>query len=323
MRRCLVALLLLQDVLGGPCADEHSFCAVWARKGACKENSAYMWRHCPKSCDECDRFTTTTVTSTEAPTTTPPPETSTSQLLPENSTTGLVETTSVVPELSQTKTKESDPTELPESTNELSETTNELPETTTMSPVPPTSKTTAPPTTQAVTTTTAKPLVPNAKRCSAYDHKANTDVAGTMLAVIPAPSDDVCCSKCDTTPRCAGFSFYLNVCYLKTNLQGTFRKSGCTSQIRKPSVTKTECSTFSQPEANKDLAGQLLAAIYAPEPAECCAACGREPKCQGFAYFDSYCYLKTNVAGTFYKPGCSVQMQSPVRRLEAEPLTLV
>ena len=116
---------------------------------------------------------------------------------------------------------------------------------------------------------------------------------------------------CDDTAGCAGFAFFNSMCYLKSNLQGSYFKAGCLSRIRK---VEGSCVGFGAPLEGRDLSGTLIKAMYAPDSSACCSACQSQEGCDGFSYFQSFCYLKANVHGTFPKAGCSVQLR-PSRRL--------
>ena len=121
---------------------------------------------------------------------------------------------------------------------------------------------------------------------------------------------------CDDTAGCAGFAFFSQTCYLKSNLEGSYFKAGCQSRIRKVQGT---CAGFDAPIEGRDLSGTLLKSMYAPDSTVCCNACRSEQGCEGFSYFQSFCYLKHNVHGTYPKAGCSVQLR-PSRRLAESDL---
>lgn len=169
-----------------------------------------------------------------------------------------------------------------------------------------------PSTTEVVSTRPPSP----APTCSQYQRKENTDLAGVMLERVRAWSFDACCSKCDATAGCDGFSFYRRICYLKANLQGTFRKASRTTFIRKQPVRPGQCSAFAKTQTNSDLAGILVKPpLFAAEQEDCCHACATVPQCEGFSYYRNFCYLKGKLQGTYPKSGCKVQVKSSARRL--------
>merc|ERR1712045_520538 len=59
----------------------------------------------------------------------------------------------------------------------------------------------------------------------------------------------------------------------------------------------------------KDLAGELIDDWDAPSEEACCSSCSKNPGCQGFAFFEGRCYLKSNVQGTFDKAGCITRVK--------------
>ena len=109
------------------------------------------------------------------------------------------------------------------------------------------------------------------------------------------------------------------MCFLKSNLEGSYFKAGCQARVRKVHGT---CSGFDAPLQGLDLSGTLIKAMYAPDSSVCCTACQSQHGCQGFSYFQSFCYLKSNVHGTYPKTGCSVRLHSS-RRLSAQGDLLV
>eukprot|EP00746_Dinoflagellata_sp_MGD_P008979 gnl/MRDRNA2_/MRDRNA2_118074_c0_seq1.p1 gnl/MRDRNA2_/MRDRNA2_118074_c0~~gnl/MRDRNA2_/MRDRNA2_118074_c0_seq1.p1 ORF type:complete len:338 (+),score=48.34 gnl/MRDRNA2_/MRDRNA2_118074_c0_seq1:77-1090(+) len=138
--------------------------------------------------------------------------------------------------------------------------------------------------------------------CGGYDSLQNdTDLAGTMLATKPGEISD-CCSLCDTMRNCSGWSWFNNVCYLKGFLTGTYAQKGRVTGVK--STTPGNCPGFEEEQKDMDLAGTLLQKMWAPDnPSTCCEECTHNEQCEGFAYFQHYCYLKGNVTGTYHNPG--------------------
>lgn len=105
---------------------------------------------------------------------------------------------------------------------------------------------------------------------------------------------------------------------MKTKLKGTYRKRGRTTFIRGPTKA-SQCTGFQEPASNLDLAGVLVKPpVFAAEQNECCSACAAIPECEGFSYFEDFCYLKGKVQGTYAKNGCTVLLKGSVRRLTSE-----
>lgn len=149
--------------------------------------------------------------------------------------------------------------------------------------------------------------------CHAFDAELDdTDVAGSMLLIWRAAFMDECCSKCDETTGCEGFSYGHGTCYLKGSLSGTWHSPGIKTRLRTQSG---DCTGFAEEINNVDLTGQLVQKVYAASQDLCCSACKATVHCQGFSYFEQYCYLKGQVGGTYGKDGCVVQIKQDVRRL--------
>jgi len=140
------------------------------------------------------------------------------------------------------------------------------------------------------------------QQCLGFEKDAaDTDMAGTLLAAHWAPSSDDCCALCYEVVRCEGFAFAGDTCYLKTNFSGTFHKDGVTTRVKRTSTDA--CGKFGAVLQDRDLAGNLLEDWFAPSSESCCKVCGQKPECQGFVFFDSRCYLKGKVEGTFAQAG--------------------
>jgi len=152
--------------------------------------------------------------------------------------------------------------------------------------------------------------------CGAFDNELdNTDLAGTLLLTWQASSMDACCSKCDKTTGCEGFSYGYGTCYLKGSLSGTYSQRAIKTRLR---TVWGECSGFSAEQNNVDLAGQLIEKVFAADSDVCCSACKANVQCQGFSYFEQFCYLKSDLQGTYSKAGCAVQVKNSDRRLSFE-----
>jgi len=135
----------------------------------------------------------------------------------------------------------------------------------------------------------------NLASCEGYAAlKNDTDVAGDLLKAGGGNLSD-CCTMCDATPGCVGWSWFQNVCYLKSNLQGTYPNPG--RQTREK-MMPGNCTGFSDPQLDHDLCGDLISSLYAPTADHCCTACSEVSGCQGFSYFAQKCYLKAHVSCT-------------------------
>eukprot|EP00434_Breviolum_minutum_P027971 symbB.v1.2.024748.t1/scaffold2367.1/size81165/1 len=296
-RFALLALLLQSSkIFASPCVDVHRFCPAWAKMGACKTNKDYMWRHCDKSCG-CERMkpepetTTTPAPTTPAPTT--PAPTTPAPTTPAPTTVGTTSGSTSI------------------ATSEISKTSEDVETTVTDAPETSTAEITE---TTPSTTEVVRPLPE--PTCGQYLRKANADLAGVMLARVRSPTVDACCGECDATAGCEGFSFYRGICYLKTQLQGTFLKASRTTFIRRQPTEPGQCSSFAETQENKDLAGILVKPpVFAAEQEDCCTACASVPQCEGFSYYRGFCYLKGQLQGTYPKSGCTVNVKNSARRL--------
>jgi len=172
-----------------------------------------------------------------------------------------------------------------------------------------------------VTTSASTSAAPTATtfhedQCHGYDEDLHDmDLAGTLLLTWQAHSMDGCCSKCDQTPGCHGFSYRSWTCYLKTSLSGTYAQPGVRTRLR---TVLGDCSGFDEQLSNVDLAGQLVHKLFAASSDLCCSACKATMECEGFSYYEQFCYLKSNLQGTYDKTGCVVQLKQGGRRLSNE-----
>merc|ERR1711920_199645 len=100
---------------------------------------------------------------------------------------------------------------------------------------------------------------------------------------------------------CQGFAYSAanRACYLKGDFLGTFPNPGVVTRLK--TTLGAGCPRFGVSLEGEDLA--------APIPEACCASCGSKPGCEGFAYFDGRCYLKTAIQGTYDKPGCITRVK--------------
>ena len=144
----------------------------------------------------------------------------------------------------------------------------------------------------------------NLPSCAGYGAiKTDTDVAGDPLKAAGGSLDD-CCTMCDATPGCGGWSWFQNVCYLKSNLQGAFSHPG--RQMREK-MLPGKCTGFSDRLLDHDLCGDLISSVYAPTADHCCTACLEASGCQGFSYVAQKCYLKAHVSCTYANAGRTSQ----------------
>eukprot|EP00441_Pelagodinium_beii_P047771 CAMPEP_0197621884 /NCGR_PEP_ID=MMETSP1338-20131121/2316_1 /TAXON_ID=43686 ORGANISM="Pelagodinium beii, Strain RCC1491" /NCGR_SAMPLE_ID=MMETSP1338 /ASSEMBLY_ACC=CAM_ASM_000754 /LENGTH=258 /DNA_ID=CAMNT_0043191455 /DNA_START=67 /DNA_END=843 /DNA_ORIENTATION=+ len=167
-----------------------------------------------------------------------------------------------------------------------------------------------------VASTSVAATTSHGEQCGAFDNELdNKDLAGTLLLTWQAPSMDGCCAKCGQTTGCEGFSYVYGTCYLKGSLSGTYAQQDVKTRLR---TVLGECSGFGAEQPDVDLAGQLVEQVFAANSDVCCSACRANSQCQGFSYFEQFCYLKTALQGTYSKTGCAVQIKKGDRRLSLE-----
>jgi len=163
-----------------------------------------------------------------------------------------------------------------------------------------------------------------AQQCPSFEAEMpNTDVsAGSLVASHWAASIDDCCQLCDEASQngtaCDGFAYAHSVCYLKADFQGTYYNWGVVSRLR---TSSTACSGFTSAQQDTYLDGDLLEEWYSPDPALCCASCGRKPECQGYVYLVDTCYLKGNVQGTYSTEGAIARVKEGVLTEEGAVVT--
>jgi len=133
----------------------------------------------------------------------------------------------------------------------------------------------------------------------------DTDMSGDALEERTAATSDECCAMCEEVNACEGFAHAGKTCYLKGNFLGTFPAQGVVTRLK--ADLGVGCPGFDASEQGKDLIGDLLESWAAPNSEACCSSCAKKDFCQGFAFFDGWCSLKTNVQGTFDKEGCMVR----------------
>mmetsp|Transcript_96519 Transcript_96519/g.133812 ORF Transcript_96519/g.133812 Transcript_96519/m.133812 type:complete len:310 (+) Transcript_96519:63-992(+) len=290
----------IEGETGNPCFNRINWCSRWAVDGWCQRNPRYMLVHCKLACGECTEIVTRN-TSTE---------TATTEEVVQSTAAPSTTTTAGTTEVAVTTTAVATAPDSTASTSSVAvvETSAPEPETT-----PEQLYTTQPVATEPPTTSKLQP------QCGAYVVEEERDLAGKMLLKFAAASADACCSACDETAGCAGFAFFKQMCYLKSNLEGSYFKAGCQARVRKVYGT---CGGFAAPLEGLDLSGTLIKAMYAPDSSVCCTACQSQHGCEGFSYFRSFCYLKSNVHGTYPKTGCSARLHSS-RRLRAQSDLLV
>merc|ERR1711972_1025326 len=84
------------------------------------------------------------------------------------------------------------------------------------------------------------------------------DLAGKFLKAVSGSSESVCCSQCDKTDGCEGYSYsakYKN-CYLKGAVSGTYAKEGIVTRMKgqapsEPAACSAEYGTL---QKGRDLA---------------------------------------------------------------------
>lgn len=148
--------------------------------------------------------------------------------------------------------------------------------------------------------------------CSNYgDEHANTDISGTLLAQKHAASADYCCGLCDGADSCQGFSFANQTCYLKSGVEGTYPNAGVVARVKPlPPSPPSSCSDYSKELEDTDISGNPLGQKAAASADYCCGLCDSTPSCQGFAFYQKECYLKSNVSGTYNHTGRQTRVKS-------------
>merc|ERR1712203_1353275 len=147
--------------------------------------------------------------------------------------------------------------------------------------------------------------------CSVEYGKLETgrDLAGKFLKAVSGSSEAACCSQCDKTDGCEGYSYASKwkKCYLKGALTGTFAKEGIVTRRKHeaPSEPASCSADYGKLETGRDLAGKFLKAVSGSSEAACCSRCDKTDGCEGYSYASKYekCYLKGAVTGTYAKEG--------------------
>jgi len=148
----------------------------------------------------------------------------------------------------------------------------------------------------------------NPEGCEDYTSLHDTDLAGTLLTEVRMASSEECCSACQVTEGCGGFSYLAQSCFLKGNISGTYSNPGCVTHV-KP-TPNASCGNFMESQNDTDLAGDLISAGFALSADDCCSSCSEVAACEGFAFLNQSCYLKSNLTGTYRNPGCSTRFKS-------------
>jgi len=154
------------------------------------------------------------------------------------------------------------------------------------------------------------------EECHAFDEELDdTDLAGELLLTWRTGSMNECCRKCDQTVGCEGFSYGHGTCYLKGSLAGTYHQNGIKTRLR---TVFGDCTGFGQELNDVDLAGHLVQKLFAASQSTCCSMCKANVQCEGFSYFEQFCYLKGHIGGTYDKEACVVQIKTEDRRLSSD-----
>jgi len=75
------------------------------------------------------------------------------------------------------------------------------------------------------------------------------------------------------------------------------------------SSVQEQCLTFEEQAWDTDMAGDSVGEEWAASSDGCCALCSNREGCEGFAYLDNKCYLKTNFRGTYGKVGVITRLR--------------
>jgi len=75
------------------------------------------------------------------------------------------------------------------------------------------------------------------------------------------------------------------------------------------SSVQEQCPDFEAQGWDTDMEGDLLAEEWAASSDGCCSSCGKKEGCEGFAYRDNKCYLKTNFTRTYSNAGVITRLR--------------
>merc|ERR1712060_768022 len=98
-------------------------------------------------------------------------------------------------------------------------------------------------------------------KCSAEYGKLEKgrDLAGKFLKTFSGSSEAACCSQCDKTDGCEGYSYEAKwkACYLKGAVTGTYAKDGIVTRRKReaPSEPATCSAEYGKLEKDGDLVG--------------------------------------------------------------------
>jgi len=148
--------------------------------------------------------------------------------------------------------------------------------------------------------------------------QSNRDLAGKLLEDWFAPLPDLCMASCARKPDCEGFVFHDDRCYLKGDVEGTFENAGRITRVKRgvllaPTSTP-QCPSFVAQATDTDMSGDLMRQSFAASIDVCCTLCEEAEACEGFAYFDHNCYLKTNFSGVYYRLGAVTHITTSAAR---------
>merc|ERR1712113_1090469 len=137
--------------------------------------------------------------------------------------------------------------------------------------------------------------------------QSTRDLVGTLLEDWFAPLPELCMASCARKPDCEGFTFHDNRCYLKGDVNGTYDNAG--------RITRVKRGVLFVPQAtDTDMSGDLIRQSWAASIDGCCTLCQEVEACEGFAYFDRNCYLKTNFSGVYYHLGAVTSITTRAAR---------
>merc|ERR1711920_1026584 len=170
-----------------------------------------------------------------------------------------------------------------------------------------------------VVTRLIREVLPEPSSCPEYEPEAvDSDMSGDLITQQWAATSDDCCSVCQEFDECDGFAFFNSRCYLKGDVAGTYDNAGRITRVKRgvlpPPTSTPQCPSFVAQATDTDMSGDLIRQSWAASIDGCCTLCQEVEACEGFAYFDRNCYLKTNFSGVYYHLGAVTSITTRAAR---------
>lgn len=71
------------------------------------------------------------------------------------------------------------------------------------------------------------------------------------------------------------------------------------------------CAGFGPPQMNTDIAGHLIAKVWAPSADSCCALCNDQAECEGYVFHLDQCYLKKDLGAASSQEHAVARVKTP------------